>query len=253
MIALFSATGNSSLVARALSPLIGGEEPRPLLSLSQSDLEGQRRIVWVMPVHAWGVPPVIAQVIKRLRFAADVEQYLVLTCGDDTGYADREFRRLLERSGGKLKGAFSVRMPNTYVLLPGMDTDTESVMAQKLLDAPERIAFIAKAIRHHVGLADVRRGSMPWVKSGVLRPLFRRFLMSPRPFHVVERDCKRCGGCSKACPLGNITMSEERLPQWGSRCATCLACYHVCPAHAVAYGRATRHKGQYRAPQRLTE
>ncbi len=251
MIALFSATGNSRLVARSLAEELGGESVRELLSLSQSDIEGQERIIWVFPVHGWGIPTVVREVIERHTLSPDTIHYLVLTCGDDIGLTDRHFRELIESRGGHLKGAFSVTMPNTYVIFPGMNTDSHSLEEQKLREAPARVEVIAKYIEAGKEVTDVVAGALPGLKSGILRRFFLRHLLTSRPFHVIERDCKRCGACSRVCPLGNITMSRERLPQWGPHCATCLACYHRCPAHAVAYGRVTSRKGQYRAPSTL--
>jgi len=253
MIALFSATGNSRLVADALSALLGHEAVVPILSLNASGIEGARRIVWVFPIHGWSAPPIVEEAIGRLRFDADTEQYMVAVCGDDIGRADRRFRRLVESRGGRVKGCFSVRMPNTYVLLPGMDTDSPDVEASKLLAAPARIKFIAKAIRHHMPLTDVTPGAFPALKSGLLRTVFRRFLMSPKPFHALPDRCRRCGLCARVCPLGNITIGADRIPRWADRCATCLACYHTCPTHAVAYGHRTAGKGQYHAPDALPD
>lgn len=253
MIALFSATGNSRLVARALSPLLGDEPVADILTLSPASVAGEKRIVWVFPIHAWSVPGVVEEAIGRLTFDPSTEHYMVATCGDDCGRADRAFRRLVESHGGHVVGCFSVRMPNTYVLLPGMDTDSPSVEADKLLAAPARIRFIAKSIRHRASITDLTPGAFPALKSGLLRWAFRRFLMSPRPFHALPGQCTGCGVCVRSCPLANITMASDRLPRWADRCATCLACYHACPSHAVAYGRRTTSKGQYKAPSRLPE
>ena len=251
MIALFSATGNSRLVARSLAILNANEPIIPILTLTQDMVEGQDRIIWVFPVHAWGVPGVVEDVIGRLNFPPATKHYMVATCGDDIGHTDRIWRQLIESRGGTTVGAFSIRMPNTYVLLPGMDTDSDSVAAGKLLDAPSRIEFIAKAIRHGMAITDIQPGALPWLKSRLIRPFFRRFLMSPKPFHADPSRCAGCGRCAKACPLDNITLDTEKHPQWGDRCATCLACFHVCSSHAVEYGGRTRREGQYIAPKSL--
>jgi len=43
-------------------------------------------------------------------------------------------------------------------------------------------------------------------------------------------------------------MMMGRKPVWGMDCTSCLACYHVCPQHAVQYGKRTKDKGQYFNP-----
>ena len=53
--------------------------------------------------------------------------------------------------------------------------------------------------------------------------------------------------CERICPVGNVVMIGWR-PVWGMDCTSCLACYHVCPKHAVQYGRRTKRKGQYLNP-----
>ena len=143
-------------------------------------------------------------------------------------------------------------MPNTYVLLPGFDVDSPVVADAKLAAAPARISAIARGIRHRARVDDVIRGSMPWLKSRIVYPLFRRFMMSPRPFRATD-SCTSCGLCARECPMGNITIGSDGRPSWGDDCALCLGCYNRCPSHAVAYGRATAAKGQYHAPRRLPE
>lgn len=252
MIALFSATGNTRLAAEYLSPLMGNEPIVPLLTLDQSQVEGCQRIIWMFPIHAWSVPGAVEAVIRRLNFSPGTEHYMVATCGDDAGRADRIWARLIKARGGVPAGAFTVIMPNTYVLLPGMDTDPSALEARKLADAPARLRYIAKAIRHHMAINDVKPGAFPGFKSGPVKSFFRHFLMSPKPFHTVSDACVGCGECVRVCQFGNITQScKGALPEWGGNCITCLACYHRCPRHAVAYGSRTAHKGQYRAPASL--
>ena len=65
------------------------------------------------------------------------------------------------------------------------------------------------------------------------------FLMPPKPFHATEA-CIGCKKCEKVCPVGNITVTDR--PVWGGNCTQCLACYHVCPVHAVEYGKDDREK-----------
>lgn len=259
MIIWHSGTGNSRLVAERLGSAlglrlvrIGPSAPRELAVAAPDE-----PVVWVFPVYSWGIPPVVVGYMRSVVIAARgrCRHYMVATCGDDTGLTDRQWRREVRRRGWEARGMWSVQMPNNYVLLPGFDVDSECVAQAKLEAAPARIDEIARGIRVGAAADSTVRGSMPGLKSRVLYPLFRRFMMSPRPFGC-SGACIGCGRCAMVCPERNVTMegaAPSRHPRWGSRCAMCLACYHACPAHAVVYGRRTRAKGQWWAPARLPE
>ncbi len=152
--------------------------------------------------------------------------------------------------------------------MSGLDVDTAELAQHKLSAASLRIREIARSIadfRAGSGdcpneLADVVRGRFAWIKTRIIYPWFVRHAMSPKPFRYT-RECISCGKCAAICPLRNITMSEpsgkstdsserrRKRPVWGTDCAFCLACYHVCPRHAVMCGDKTGTKGQYMNPQ----
>lgn len=249
MVIYFSGTGNSRKVAAMLC----GADERMInvaeFKAETLDTDGEERIIWVFPVYAWGVPAIVRSMIGSVRLTSDgVPQFMVCTCGDDIGLTHMQWRRLIRRRGWRGVATFSVQMPNTYVTLPGFDTDRSEVVAEKLSRLPERIEDISRAIRHHARIDDVTPGIVPGIKSRILRPLFNAFLMSPRPFRSTS-DCIGCGKCVKACPVGNIILAPDGNPVWGKNCQMCLACYHVCPSHAVAYGWLTKNKGQYSGPE----
>lgn len=251
MIIVFSGTGNSLLVAAELRRHLGGEtvtlEGELLAAPAGRVLqvpEGED-VVWVFPVYSWGVPPAVARFIRRCKIKCShgTRHFMVCTCGDDTGYTDHQWRKLTGRRDWNPRGAFSVTMPNTYVLMKGFDVDSPEVAAAKLEAMPARVGEVAAAIRRGFAESDMTRGSMGWLKSAVVYPLFRRFCMSPKPFHATDA-CTACGLCRRECPLGNIVADGDGKPRWGNRCALCLRCYHICPARAVAYGKETEGKGQ---------
>lgn len=168
---------------------------------------------------------------------------MVCTCGDDIGNAHKHWRRLITGRGWYAQCAYSITMPNTYTLMNGFDVDSKELEQQKLSDAPVHIKEIAHKIKSAYAIDDVVCGSWAWVKTAIIYPYFKRFCMSPRPFHATE-SCIGCGKCAKACPLNNILM-EGNKPQWSNNCALCLRCYHLCPTQAIEYGKATKGKGQY--------
>ena len=257
MIICFSGTGNSLLVARQLQGHLGGDilqlEGERLLDPTAQviNIAAGENVVWVFPVYSWGVPPVVVAFMRRCKL---IEQpgtlhYLVCTCGDDIGMADHQWSKIAGRRGFTPRAAFSVTMPNTYVNMKGFDVDTPETAQRKLDAMPERVGAIADAMRRGFGGADVVRGKWAWLKSAIVYPVFCMFYMSPKPFHATD-CCTRCGLCEKSCPMNNITQLP---PAWGGNCAMCLRCYHICPHHAVAYGKETGGKGQKRVfSQRLS-
>ncbi|MCH5279596.1 MAG: EFR1 family ferrodoxin [Christensenellaceae bacterium] len=247
MIYYFSGTGNSRAVAQQLSELLH-EEMSDMSGKNWNDQSHAAIIGFVFPVHAWGLPREVERFIRTMEDVPLSYCFAVLTCGDDCGLAAEGLSSLLRQQHVRLHYAASVVMPNTYVSFPFFDTDNSDLTARKLQEAPRRLLSIAESISaRRSGFSSVHRGSFPWLKSRLLRPIFRRLLATPRHFSVTA-GCIRCGRCAAICPLGNISQSGSR-PVHSKHCTDCLACYHVCPRHAIAFTCFTRGKGQYLHPQ----
>ena len=248
MILWFSGTGNSYIVARLLAKELGDSIQRMNLTDSSTiDLANEKRIIWVMPIHSWGMPKAVADYINRVEItgAEGSEHFLVATCGDDAGLTANRWRKALNKRGWKAVSGYTVEMPNTYVLLPGFNTDKDEITTEKLKKSVPRIENIITAIKQSSTTDDMVKGQFAWIKTYIIYPLFTRFLMSAKPFYATN-DCIGCGKCKKICPLKNIKLdSTTKRPTWAQNCTQCLGCYHVCPFNAVKYGKATDGKGQW--------
>lgn len=247
MILWFSGTGNSAAVAGQLAAVLGDKCVRmDLRSGSPLPSPDENRIIWVMPVHSWGMPKAVARYIRDVRItnAEKARHFLVATCGDDAGLTHHRWRKALKRRSWRGIAAHTVEMPNTYVLLPGFDTDTPVQAEAKVSAMPGRIKRIAHAIKCSSNIDNVVKGRFAWIKTYIIYPFFMRFMTSPRPF-AADENCIGCQKCAKICPLGNISFDGDMKPEWGKRCTLCLGCYHVCPKNAVRYGKASSGKGQW--------
>lgn len=106
MILCFSGNGNSAMVARLLSSHLGDEVTMLRARLVNNPGEAHfgkdvGRVVWVLPVHSWGIPVAVKRFIKALgnhAFSSTTLHHLVLTCGDDCGKAHRMWRNVIEGS-----------------------------------------------------------------------------------------------------------------------------------------------------------
>ena len=146
MIFFFSGTGNSRFTAYRLADILDEKPCFIPSSIPEEVLFEGSQLGFVFPVYSWGVPPLVLNFIRRLSdsFCGIIKTHLipvwaVCTCGDDTGLTPEMLKKELEAKGLNMSGAWSVTMPNTYVLLPGFDVDSQEVCANKLEYAQIRV------------------------------------------------------------------------------------------------------------------
>ena len=252
MIFYFSGTGNSKWIANQLS----NELHEDLVFIPEAcknenyvfSLRAEEKIGFVFPIYSWAPPEIVLRFIHRLTLEGYQHQYLyfVCSCGDDTGLTQDVFEKALARKGWECNAGLSVIMPNSYVLFPGFDVDSKEVEKRKLVEAVPVVSGIVKRLQEKERVFVCNEGSIPFIKTKIINPLFNKYQMSPKCFHATDA-CVGCKRCEKSCPVGNVSM-ESGKPVWGMDCTSCLACYHVCPQQAVQYGKRTRNKGQYYNP-----
>lgn len=250
MIFYFSGTGNSRWVAECLAQNLGDR----LVPVGDALVSGELQYAlapgemlgFVFPTYSWGPAPVIVEFARRMvieGYNTDTYCYMVTTCGDDVGLSPKMWQETL--GSIKMNAAYSVQMPNNYILMPGFDVDAKDLEEKKKREAVGRVALIAERIRQRWEGVDVIKGAMAWLKSRVIYPWFRRYSMTDNKFTVDADKCTRCGLCERTCPIHNVKPRENGLPSWHGNCAMCLGCIHRCPTRAIQYARATQSKGRY--------
>lgn len=253
MIFYFSATGNSRYVASEIGRGLG-EVTVDIVRMDESvDVFSGESFGIVCPVYAWGIPEPVLHFINQLpeSFVEELRigqkmVWIVLTCGDDTGMAPEMLKSAFKKRNLKVSSVYSIQMPNTYVILPGFEVDSEELVLKKIKDSRARIDEILVGLHQGRETIDVVRGSLPRLKSA-LYPLKGIWASKGTNWHHTEK-CIGCGKCAEVCCVSNISMIGEygkKRPIWGVNCCSCLACYHYCPVHAAEYKKITRKKGQY--------
>lgn len=248
MIFYFSGCGNSRHVAETLAQGLNDtlafipeamRENRFNYTLAENE-----RLGFVFPVYSWAPPKLVLDFVRQLQLAATPEYvYFACTCGDQCGLTEQLFRKALQEKGWDLSGCFSMKMPETYIGMPGFKLDPVEKARKKIEEADATLTRNIPRLAGKERFSEMIVGSFPWLKSRVINPSFNKYATDDRKYRCTEK-CIGCGQCVEVCPLKNISL-EDGHPKWNGHCTMCMACYHHCPVNAIQYGKATEGKGQY--------
>ncbi|MDO4553446.1 MAG: EFR1 family ferrodoxin [Bacillota bacterium] len=248
MIIYFTGTGNSRYCAGMLADRLQDEltDSFPFIRGGVgAELVSQRPWVFVSPTYAWQLPRIFTDFIRKSSFSGSREAYFVMTCGSDTGRAAAANRALCREKGLLCRGTLTVVMPENYVAMFPVPGEAE---AQKIIAAAKPVLESgAAAIRDGLDFPGVKTGLADSFKSGLANRFFNRFAIKAKAFAASDA-CVGCGKCAESCPLGNITLQNER-PVWDNRCTHCMACICGCPSEAIEYGKASAGKPRYQCPE----
>ena len=248
MIFYFSGTGNTRFVAEQIAAGIGEELVFIPDAIRENRFEFEiapdESIGFCFPTHGWQPPRIIREFIRKLRINRNY-CWALTTCGDNMGETMTILNKELAAIGLKTSATFSVIMPESYVCLPFMYTDTKEKEHEKIAEARKQLPHIIEYIsKRKEGVEELDKGGTPRLYSYVIGEYFNKRMVNDKKFTVDSDVCSKCGKCQKVCPVDNITGTP---PEWNhnGRCTSCLACYHYCPVHAINFGKITRKRGQY--------
>lgn len=250
MIFYFSGCGNSRFIAKHLAQ----ELNEKLIFIPDAarnkqfnyTLADNERLGFIFPIYSWQPPRLVIEFVNQLHFATRPNYvWMAATCGDNGGYADQVFQKLLKECGLPLHADFCFVMPNTYINMSFMNIDKPELAQHKIEQAKVHLTTVAKTIAHNEQAHEMRRGIFPKFKTYTIGKNFYRWV-SDEPFSS-NNACISCGLCTTVCPLQNISLENGR-PRWHGHCTNCDACYHHCPQHAIQFGKASKGKGQYHFP-----
>jgi ferredoxin len=252
MIFYFSGTGNSLYTAKmiashnketvvSIAAEINSGKEKYMFALNDNELVG-----FVFPVYAWGPPEIVSGFLSKLFLENYLGNYIfaVITCGGSIGNTAGVIAKILDKKGYTLNSAFSLMMPNNYMIMG--DVDKKEDVKVKLSSADRRISHINEIVKKRTGsIFELEKGPLPGLLTKIINPMFINHATRPEKFYA-DDNCTGCGVCASVCSCNNIAVNAK--PEWGSRCIQCVACINYCPVSAIQFGKSTQGKGRYTNP-----
>lgn len=243
MILYFSATGNSRQLAEEAASRLG-TEARDMAHLPPGPVDaGAGTLGIVCPVYFYNVPPIVADVISRIRLRPDQQVWAAMTYGTVPGAAARRMRSLLEATGGSVRFVMAYRMPENYLPIFSAPEEEECIRMQSEVEA--HVSEIAEELMIQDVLVP-RAGAFSGLLSLFGLPVYD-LIRRTRRFSVSD-SCIGCGLCEDICPANAIRLTDG-VPVWvEKRCWHCMGCLNRCPAEAIDYGKRTKGRRRYVNP-----
>ena len=247
MIFYFSATGNGLDISNRLAHSFN-DDIRNIVDEIETDCsydinEGER-IGIVSPTYFYGLPLIVEDFIRKMRFTHTPYLYMVLSFGTTPGQAMSRAEKLFRECGHTLNGKLTVRMPENYVLM--FDPPGEAETKRILSSAYEMLESFVSAVKEGDADMSVQPSVFQRITGFIARPMYVHGRGTGRFYAGVI--CTRCGKCAKICPSHAIEMVDN-IPTWTkSKCLRCCACINRCPFKALQFGRSTGKRGRYVNP-----
>lgn len=253
----FTGTGNCLMAARFIAAGMGKPEPELIRLTGETaapDVPLAGRTVVVFPVYCGNAPVIVRQFVESLNIAEDGYFYSVATHGGHAVLASPQIASILNRRGIKNYKLYEVEMVHNGAFIAPVPGDED---IRKLLNAAYKRAqeIGTELLQNPVEPLPMADGIIEQVSQN---PMARQIILSFDPAVMrndffLESPCDHCGVCEKACPMGNITLTEDG-PRWNDKCQLCLACLQLCPKQAIQYvhnhipDHTTVGKKRYRNP-----
>lgn len=249
MILYFTGSGNSKYAADVLARSLSDETLSLNTVIKENGaavFQSEKPFLVVTPIYAWRIPEVVAELLRRAVFQGNTQLYFVATMGSISGNASFYCEKLCHQIHMVYMGTGTVIMPANFVYASVMPTKDEA--AEIIAKALPVIEGYGEKIKQGERIRRYKKdlALLPMLRSGLINPMFRRFMVSSKSF-VVSDACIGCGLCAQVCPMNNVIMREGR-PLFSDACVNCYACIHRCPAAAIDIAGKTEKHGRYLCP-----
>ena len=228
---VFSGTGNSLLIAEAMSEAFRREGLSVSLKSMEKPcppLESGTAMALVFPVAFFSTYPTVWRFIHALPPGEGREVFLAGTMGGVSFGMHAPMNKVLIKKGYKPVGHHFFVMPGNY---NNRKIPVRRNAARLKKSMEEVVTFTADLLSGD----NVIKGGIPLVSYMFYRMAQTRwpwnFFYKLFPFKADHEKCVKCGRCAENCPEGAIKLSP--YPEINTKlCQSCQRCVGFCPVEA---------------------
>lgn len=249
MILYFTGTGNTRFVAEYIADHVCDEcvdlgeilkYKRPLR------FNSVKPFVFCAPIYAWRFPKLIEKVVSSAELTGSEQIYFVATMDSQTGNFESVLEKLAYAKDMAYMGACGVPMPNNYIV--GSELPTAEEAEARINASLPLMKNLSECIMKGSMIDKYDNTPFAGIASGALNSAFNRFFISSGKFTVSD-ECISCGNCEALCPVNNIRLSSDGIPQFDRYCLNCYSCVNRCPSSAINIGKRTVGRRRYVCPE----
>ena len=232
----YTATGNSLDVAKR----IGGQLYSIPQLLKENKLEFEDEAIGIIcPTYVWSIPELAVEFLDKAKLKTNYF-FGIMTYGNMDIGVKNHFVKIAKKNNLDVKYVKSLLMVDTALPLFDIDKQVANLDKKK---TEENLAQIVKDVQNRKVEVDIKspiKGSM----SDLLYKMQISMQKSKYKQFEVEDSCIGRKTCSKVCPVGNITMENNR-PKYDTKCIGCFSCTNNCPVNAIRV-KNERSKARFR-------
>lgn len=183
-------------------------------------------------VHASNAPEPVMKWAKKLDRVDKKPAVIVSVSGGGEVTPNLACRVPIKRALGRKN--YSVLYEKMLVMPSNWIVKTKSVLVAEILKVlPQKISFMVDEI-----LEGKTCNTSPLLGNRILTILGKVEQLGAPIFgkHIkVLNICTRCSICIRQCPVGNISLIDEKI-SFSNKCILCLNCIYSCPQKALSPG-----------------
>ena len=221
IIAMFSPTGNTARIARAIAKGTGADIRDIDLSapVAAETVPADAVLLAVVPVFGGYVPAICLEHLAQLKGQGGTAVAVVVYGNRAYDNALAQLKVALEQNGFRVPAAAAFVAEHSIIrtIAAGRPDENDLKAAEDFGAAAA--AKLAKAEAEQTAIQVPGDPTPPEGKGGI-------------PASVQASDkCVKCGACAAVCPVGAIP-AEDPSKTDGSKCIKCMRCVSVCPQQA---------------------